>query len=62
MGNMFGDNNSMVWVLLLLCLCGNGSFGSDHDGRGDCGMGNNMLLPLLLLCLCGNGFDKGFGC
>jgi hypothetical protein len=62
MGNIFGNNNSMIWILLLLCFCGNGFGDSGCGDRGGCGIGNDMLLPILLLCLCGGGFGKGFGC
>ncbi|OQB24073.1 MAG: hypothetical protein BWY11_01398 [Firmicutes bacterium ADurb.Bin182] len=52
MGNIFHDNNSLLLIVLLLCLCGDG-FKGDSCGRG---CGNDCLLPILLLCLCGGGF------
>ncbi|NLP34159.1 MAG: chorion class high-cysteine HCB protein 13 [Clostridiales bacterium] len=55
-GNDCG-NNSMLLIILLLCLCGgdNGIFGG-FGGKNDCGCGNGLdgILPIILiLCLCG---------
>ena len=51
--------SSIIWILLLLCCCGNGS---GFFGRGDgCGNGcESIWIILLILCCCGN--DHGFGC
>lgn len=53
MNGLFRNNNSMIWIILLLCMCG-GFGGSGCDN----GCGNDMggILPILLLCMCG-----GFG-
>lgn len=44
-----GGCSSIIWIILLLCLCNNGSsFGNN------CGNDNCLWIILLLLC-CGNG-------
>ena len=50
--------SSIIWILLLLCCCGNGHgfFGGDGCGNG-C---DSIWIILLILCCCGNG--HGFGC
>lgn len=54
----FGDCSCIIWVLLLLSCCGNGSVFGNNDGCGnDCSC---IILILLLLCGCGNG--RGFCC
>ena len=50
-----GDCNSIIWILLLLCFCGNGSCCDRDDRHGDCSC---IIIILLLLCGCGN---HGFG-
>lgn len=52
-----GGCGSIIWIILLLCCCGNGNSGL--FGRNDgCGCGDNscMLIILLLFCCGGNGF------
>ena len=50
--------NSIIWIILLLCCCGNGNglFG----GRNDCGCDNNMFIIIILLFCC-NGNNSLFG-
>lgn len=67
-----GNNNSCIWIILILLFCGNGFGGRDCDrcndgcnnglgglfGGGDCSC---IIIIIVLLCCCGgNGF--GFGC
>lgn len=54
------DNNngccsSLIWIILILALCGNGSSFS-NDG---CGCGNSIWIILLLLCCCNDGGGCG---
>ncbi len=58
--------NSIIWIILLLCLCG--GCGSNNDSCGGCGNGNGLLssggngceciiiILLLLSCCGGNSF------
>ena len=59
---MFMDK-SFIWILLLLCCCGDGFGGCDTAGC-DGGFGGNMscMLPLLLCCCGGGGFGAGPKC
>ncbi len=52
MSGLFGNNNSMIWIILLLCMCGGFGGGCDNS----CGNDVGGILPILLLCMCG-----GFG-
>ena len=59
-GNDCQENNgcnSVLWIILLLCCCGNGNgcFGGNNGGC-DC------LWIIILLCCCGNGFGNNGGC
>lgn len=52
-----GSGNSLLFLILLLCLCGgnDGFFGACGDSKS-CGIGCGFdgILPLILiLCLCG---------
>ena len=57
------NGTSIIWILLLLCWCGNGSSGfGGNDGCNGC---DSILWILLLLCWCGNGNGGnscGIGC
>ena len=47
------DNNccsSIIWIILLLCLCGNSGSAFSGDGCG-CGGGNNSCIWIILLLL-----------
>ncbi len=56
-----GGCSSIIWIILLLGCCGNGSFFSGNGcGNGCGGCGDNLWIILLLLCCCGNG--GGCGC
>ena len=54
-------NNSIIWILLLLCFCGNNTGGSGlfNMGTGGCGCGDNNCMWIILLLLFCNG---GCGC
>lgn len=56
-------DKSFIWILLLLCCCGDGFGGCDTAGC-DGGFGGNMscMLPLLLCCCGGGGFGAGPKC
>ena len=47
--------SSLIWIILMLALCGNGSSFS-NDG---CGCGNSIWIILLLLCCCNDGGGCG---
>lgn len=47
-----GNENSIIWIILLLCLCGNNN-GCDN------GWGDNWIWIILLLCCCGNNNSIG---
>jgi hypothetical protein len=51
-----GGCSSIIWIILLLCLCNNGSTFSG-DGCGD----NSCIWIILLLLCCGNGNGGGCG-
>lgn len=56
-----GGNNSccnILWIIILLCLCGNNNCGCSN-GCGGCGNGDNCWIIIVLLLLCGN---NGCGC
>ena len=56
-----GNNNSCLWIILILLFCGNG-FGC-NDGCGCGGSDNSCLWIILILLFCGNGFGGcGNGC
>lgn len=58
----FGSNNccSILWIIILLCMCGNGNRGCSNWGGGDnCCW---IIIVLLLLCCGNNGNDCGCGC
>ncbi len=54
--------NTLIWLLLLSCFCGNGN----NSCGGGCGFGgDNCLWLILLLCCCGGnngGIFGGNGC
>ena len=57
------DCCSIIWIILLLSICGNGGgfFGGNgcgcNDGCGD----NSCIWIILLLLFCGGGIGIGFG-
>lgn len=46
-------NESIIWIVILLCLCGNGIGGSCGNGCGS--NEGSWLWILILLCCCGGG-------
>jgi hypothetical protein len=44
-------NESIIWIILLLCLCGGNNGNNFIGGCND----NNWIWILILLCCCGNG-------
>ncbi|MGL5414360.1 MAG: chorion class high-cysteine HCB protein 13 [Clostridium sp.] len=54
-------NNNIIWLILLLGLCGNNGFGGGCGCDDNCG-DNNIWLLLILLMGCGGngGFGNGF--
>lgn len=54
------NGNSIIWILLLLCLCGNG--GSSFGRGGDCNSCDSLIWILILLSCCNGGGNSGFGC
>ena len=57
-GLSLGNNSccSILWIIILLCLCGNNGWGC-NNGCG-CG-GDSCWIIIVLLLLCGN---DGCGC
>ncbi|KAB1439415.1 chorion class high-cysteine HCB protein 13 [Candidatus Galacturonibacter soehngenii] len=51
--------NSIIWIILLLCLCGGNGFGGGgcNDGCGD----NSCFLIIILLFCCGGLGNNGCG-
>lgn len=50
--NEGGCCNSIIWILLLSCICGNNN-GCGDSFFGGCGCGdNNFIWIILLLCCC----------
>lgn len=45
--------SSLIWIILILALCGNGSSFSND------GCGNSIWIILLLLCCCNDGGGCG---
>lgn len=57
-GSSWGwGNNSCLWIIILLFLCGGNSCWGNNDG---CGC-DSIIWILILLCCCGNGRDSGCG-
>lgn len=55
-----GGNNgcgNLIWILLIMCCCGNGCGGCEHSGSCGCGFGGNngcdWIWIILLLNCCG---------
>lgn len=48
--------NSIIWIIILLSCCGNGTslFNSNNDGCD-----NSCIWIILLLLFCGNGMGSG---
>ena len=44
--------NSIIWIILLLSCCGNGSFCGNNNGCGCSGGGNDCCWLILLLLFC----------
>lgn len=54
-----GNENGIIWILLLLCLCGNNS----SNGCNSCGLtDNNWIWIILLLFCCGNNSNQIGSC
>lgn len=54
-----GNENGIIWILLLLCLCGN----NGNSGCNSCGVAdNNWIWIILLLCCCGNNGNQLGNC
>lgn len=47
-----GNESSFIWIILLLCLCGN------HDGCGNGWGDSNWIWILILLCCCGKNSNS----
>lgn len=64
-----GGDSSCLWILILLCCCGNGIGGTSCGGGcgGGCG-DSSWLWILILLCCCGGcgnqigNCNTGCGC
>ena len=54
--------NSIIWIILLLSCCGNGSFCGNNNGCGCSGGGNDCCWLILLLLFCGGCNGGGNGC
>ena len=54
----WGCGNSIIWIILLLCCCGNGNSGFGNNG---CGGDNSCLWIILLLLFCGGGCGNNNG-
>ena len=52
-----GNDNGIIWIIILLCLCGN-------NNGNSCGWGDNSswIWIILLLCCCGNNNSIGNNC
>ena len=57
-----GGCNSIIWIIILLCLCGgnNGLLGGGCNNG--CGCGNDSCLIIILLLFCCGGMGNGFCC
>lgn len=55
--------NSIIWIIILLSLCGGCGNGTSLFGNNgsDCGC-ESIIWILLLLSFCGNGNSLGCGC
>lgn len=51
LGNVFGGD-SLVWIILIFCLCPGICGGGCNGGGGIIGGDNSILLILILLCCC----------
>ncbi len=59
-GNDVGNGcSSIIWIILLLCICGNN--GNSGFNNGGCGGDNGCLWIILLLLFCGGGCGGGNG-
>ena len=52
-----GNDNGIIWIILLLCLCGNNN-GCGNNGWGE----SSWSWIILLLCCCNNGNSISNGC
>ena len=53
-----GNDNGIIWIIILLCLCGNNN-GCGNNGWGD---NSSWIWIILLLCCCGNNTSIGNNC
>lgn len=53
------NGTSIIWILFLLCFCGNGSGFSGRDGCNSC---DSLIWIIILLFLCGNDGSSHIGC
>ncbi len=56
-GNNGGCCNTLIWILILSSICGNGNSGCGFGGDDNC-----LWIILLLFCCGGFGGNNGFGC
>ncbi len=54
-----GSCSCILWIIILLCACGNNGFGC-NNGCG-CGNGDSCWIIVILLLLCG-GCGNSCGC
>ncbi|MBQ7103477.1 MAG: chorion class high-cysteine HCB protein 13 [Anaerotignum sp.] len=52
-----GNDNGIIWIIILLCLFSNNGCG--NNGWGD---NSSWIWIILLLCCCGNNNSIGSGC
>ncbi len=53
-----GNESNIIWIILLLCLCGNNNSNGCVGGTTD----SNWIWILLLLCCCGGHNNQIGGC
>lgn len=59
-GNDNGCCSSLIWIILILSLCGGNGSPLSNDGCG-CGGDNSCMWIILLLLFCGGGCGCGNG-
>ena len=56
-----GNESGIIWIILLLCLCGGNHNNGCVGGIGDNNW-NSWIWILILLCCCGSGSNQIGGC